>query len=85
VVTALAAVGKRSLSCYLAQSVLFAPVLAAWGLGLGAHLHSATMALYATGVWLATVVLAYLLERAGQRGPAEVLLRRLAYRRPVRR
>ncbi|MEY9213589.1 DUF418 domain-containing protein [Thermobifida halotolerans] len=84
-VTALTAVGKRSLSSYLAQSVLCAPVLAAWGFGLGAHLHSATMALYAVGVWLATVVLAYLQERAGQRGPAEVLLRRLAYRTPARR
>lgn len=83
VVTALAATGRRSLSCYLAQSLLCAPVLAAWGLGLGAHLHSATMALYATGVWLVTVLLAFLQERAGRRGPAEVLLRRLAYRRPL--
>ena len=80
VLTALTAVGKRSLSCYLAQSVLCAPVLTAWGLGLGAHLHSATMALFATGVWLVTALLSYLQERAGQRGPAEVLLRRLSYR-----
>jgi uncharacterized protein len=32
------------------------------------------------GVWLVTVAGAYALERAGRRGPAEVLLRRLAYR-----
>jgi uncharacterized protein len=74
------AVGKRSLSCYLLQSVLCAPILAAWGLGLGQHFGSAAMAAYAIGVWLVTVVFAVLLERAGRRGPAEVLLRKLTYR-----
>ncbi|QCX77363.1 hypothetical protein C9F11_18555 [Streptomyces sp. YIM 121038] len=78
-VAAVAAVGKRSMSCYLTHSLLFAPLLAAWGLGLGAHLSSATMALVATAVWLVTVAGAYALERAGRRGPAEALLRRLAY------
>jgi uncharacterized protein len=73
------AVGKRSLSCYLAHSLLFAPVLAAWGLGLGEHLSSWTMALFAVGVWLLTVAGAYALERAGRRGPAEAVLRRLMY------
>lgn len=83
-IVAVTAVGKRSLSCYLAQSVLCGPLLAAWGLGLGAHLGSATMALFALGVWLVTVALAYLQERAGQRGPAETLLRGLAYRNTAR-
>jgi len=32
---ALAATGERSLTAYLLQSVLFAPLLSAWGLGLG--------------------------------------------------
>ncbi len=79
--TAVSAVGKRSMSCYIGQSVLCAPILSAWGLGLGAHLGSASMALFAVGVWLATLAFAVLLERAGKRGPAEVALRRLAYRR----
>lgn len=79
VVTAVSAVGKRSLSCYLAHSLLFAPVLAAWGLGLGEHLSSWTMALFAVGIWLLTVAGAYALERAGRRGPAEAVLRRLMY------
>ena len=35
VTTSVTAVGKRSLSSYLAQSVIFAPLLCAWGLGLG--------------------------------------------------
>lgn len=80
VARALMAVGKRSLSSYLAQSVLIVPVLAAWGLGLGGVLTEWQAALYAVGVWLVTVVLAVVLERAGRRGPAEWLLRRLAYR-----
>lgn len=80
VVNALSATGKRSLSAYLAQSALCAPILAAWGLGLGAHLTSWTMFLFAIGVWLITVVVSYSLERAGWRGPAEVLLRKCAYR-----
>lgn len=78
--TAISATGKRSLSAYLAQSVLCAPILAGWGLGLGAHLTSWTMFLFAVGVWALTVVAAFVLERASRRGPAEVLLRRLAYR-----
>ncbi len=80
-VAAVTSVGKRSLSCYLAHSLLFAPVLAAWGLGLGKHLGSATMALFAFAVWLVTVAGAYALERAGRRGPAETVLRRLMYGR----
>jgi uncharacterized protein len=78
-VQAITAVGRRSLSCYLAQSVVFAPILSAWGLGLGAVLSSATVALFAIAVWLATAVLALAAERRGLRGPAEVLLRRLVY------
>lgn len=80
-VSAVSAVGKRSLSCYLAHSLLFAPILAAWGLGLGEHLTSATMALFALGVWLVTVAAAHAMERAGLRGPVEVALRRFMYRR----
>ncbi|WP_233414820.1 DUF418 domain-containing protein [Streptomyces sp. N35] len=79
-VTAVAAVGKRSLSCYLAHSVLFAPLLAAWGMGLGAHLTSWTMMVFATGVWLVTVAAAYAFERRGWRGPVEVVLRKAMYR-----
>lgn len=79
--SAISAVGKRSLSAYLAQSVVLAPLLCAWGLGLGAVLGSAGVAALAIGVWSATVLGCSLLERRGRRGPAEWLLRRLAYGR----
>ena len=83
-VTSVAALGKRSLSGYLSHSIVLVPVLSAWGLGLGAHLTSFTMALFALGLWLVTVVVAALMERAGRRGPFEVLLRRLSLRKHPR-
>lgn len=80
---AVQAVGKRSLTSYLLQSVLCAPILAAWGFGLGEHLTSWSMLLFAVLVWALTVAFAVWQERTGRRGPAEVLLRRLVYKRPV--
>ncbi|MGC0273991.1 DUF418 domain-containing protein [Pseudactinotalea sp. Z1739] len=79
-VVAVAAVGKRSLSNYLGQSVLLAPVLTAWGLGLGATIGSAAAAGLAIATWAVLAALAYLWERRQYRGPAETLLRRLVYR-----
>jgi uncharacterized protein len=78
---AMRALGERSLSGYLVQSLVCAPLLAAWGLGLGQHLTSWSMALLAVAVWAATVVAAAWLHARGRRGPAEVLLRRLTYGR----
>ncbi len=80
--SAVVAVGSRSMTCYLAQSVICAPLLAAWGLGWGARLSSAGMATFAVGVWLVTVAYAVALERRSRTGPAEALLRRLTEGRP---
>ncbi|PPK67033.1 DUF418 domain-containing protein [Actinokineospora auranticolor] len=81
VVRAISASGERSLSCYLFQSVVFVALLAPYTLGLGAKLGSAEVALVALGTWLVSVLLADQLRRAGTRGPAEVVLRTLVYRR----
>ena len=80
-VSVVTAVGERSLTCYLLQSVLFAPLLSAWGLGLGGRIGTAQAAALAVGVWLVTVAVAVALQRAGRRGPFEALLRRIAYGR----
>ncbi|MGX9346718.1 DUF418 domain-containing protein [Microbacterium sp. KNMS] len=80
VVRALTAVGKRSLSCYLLQSVLLTPLLSAWGLGLGAVVTQWQATLIAIAVWLVSVAFAVALDRAGRRGPAEWALRALTYR-----
>jgi uncharacterized membrane protein YeiB len=76
---ALQACGQRSLSCYLAQSVSFAALLPAWSLGLGDGAHLWQGALVGIGTWLVILLIALASARAGYRGPAEVLLRRLTY------
>ncbi|WP_084351619.1 DUF418 domain-containing protein [Millisia brevis] len=76
---ALQALGKRSLSGYLAQSLILAPLLSAWGLGLGSQLSIWSVVVVALAVWGATLWVATIHERAGRRGPAEQLLRRLTY------
>jgi uncharacterized protein len=77
--SALQACGQRSLSCYVAQSVAFAALLPAWTFGLGAGAHVWQAALYGFGAWLVILLVAAGSARAGYRGPAEVLLRRLTY------
>lgn len=78
---ALAACGRRSLSCYLAQSVAFVALLPAWTAALGAVATVTQATLIGTGTWAVVLVVAVLSERVGLRGPAESLLRRLTYRR----
>ena len=56
-------------------------LLPAWTLGLGASLQPAPAALLAVSVWLVILLVAALSARAGLRGPAESLLRRLTYGR----
>ncbi|MDF5753072.1 DUF418 domain-containing protein [Spongiactinospora sp. TRM90649] len=80
-VTALAACGQRSMTCYLMQSVIFVALLAPYTLGLGGRLGSAATVALAIGTWGATVVAAEFMRRGGVRGPAETLLRRLTYPR----
>lgn len=79
VTSAVAGVGRRSLSFYLLQSVLFAPLLTAWGFGLGQHVGTAIAFAIAVGVWLLSVIIAAVMDARNARGPAERLLRRLTY------
>ncbi|QOD44838.1 DUF418 domain-containing protein [Clavibacter zhangzhiyongii] len=85
VLGALIAVGRRSMTCYLLQSLLFAILLEPWSLGLGVGAGTARIALIAVAVWLVTVAVAVALERRGMAGPAERAIRRLAYGRPPAR
>lgn len=81
VTTALVACGQRSLTCYLAQSVVFVAVLAPYGGGWGDRIGLAGASALAVLTWAATVVGADLLRRAGHRGPAETWLRARTYSR----
>ncbi|RAE30614.1 DUF418 domain-containing protein, partial [Burkholderia multivorans] len=77
----IAYLGKRSLSFYLFQSVVFAPLLAAWGLGLGRTWNTTPAFLLAIGWYKMSPY-----EQSSRvplivSGPAEVVLRRLTYGR----
>jgi uncharacterized membrane protein YeiB len=84
----LAALGQRSLSGYLFQSLAWLVLLAPYTLALGRRFGSPMLTALGVAllVWLASVAGAVLLERRRKRGPAEFALRRLVYgnRSPVR-
>lgn len=82
-IDAISAIGKRSLSFYLFQSIVFAPLLAAWGFGIGSRIDSATAYLIAASVWIFSLIFAILLERNNTSGPAEHILRKLTYGKQV--
>nr|VDG62625.1 Predicted membrane protein [Streptococcus thermophilus] len=75
------ALGKRSMSGYLAQSILIIVAIMPFTLGLGQNSTVAGKLLIVTGVWLITVILAMILEATNTPGPFEWVHRRLAYGR----
>jgi uncharacterized membrane protein YeiB len=74
-----AAVGQRSLTCYLSQSVVWTVAFTPYLLDLSRTLTTTTTALLAVATWLATVVLADQMRRADYRGPFEILIRTVTY------
>jgi uncharacterized membrane protein YeiB len=78
---AIAAVGQRSLSCYLTQSVVWTVAFTPYFGDLSGHVGVATTALLATATWLGTVALAYWMHLRSYRGPMETLVRRFTYGR----
>jgi uncharacterized membrane protein YeiB len=80
VADAIAAVGQRSMTCYLAQSVVWSVAFAPFLLDLSDTLTVATTALLATATWLTTVMLSEWMRRTERRGPFETLVRRITYR-----
>lgn len=80
VTSALVACGRRSMTFYIAQSPVWLVATEPSLLDLGGRLSVVTAAGVAVVTWLATVVIADALQRAGRRGPAEALLRHLTYR-----
>lgn len=78
---ALAALGKRSLSGYLFQSLAWLTLLPPYTLSLASRFGSPllTALVVAVIVWLVSVFGAVWLDRHARSGPAEMLLRRLAY------
>ncbi|HEY0471281.1 MAG TPA: DUF418 domain-containing protein [Kribbella sp.] len=79
--TAISALGQRSMTGYLFQSVCWMALLAPFTLDLGHRLGNTafTAAGGAVVVWTTSVIAAYQMKKHSYRGPAETLLRRLTY------
>ncbi|WP_409493541.1 DUF418 domain-containing protein [Amycolatopsis sp. cmx-11-12] len=80
-IRAVAATGRRSLTCYLFNSVLVTIILHPDLLGVGAHVSSFGAISVAFAAWLTGTCVAGWMEHTGRTGPAELLLRRLVHRR----
>ncbi|MEV6284669.1 DUF418 domain-containing protein [Kribbella sp. NPDC051770] len=79
--TAISALGQRSLSGYLFQSVAWTILLAPYGLNLDLGNTAFTAAAAAIAIWIVSVLAANAMQHRNYRGPAETLLRRLVYNR----
>ena len=75
----LIALGKRSMTGYVLQSVFFLALVYPFTLNIGPDYSAAGQAAVAAGVWLATLLIACALEAAGLPGPFEWVHRRLSY------
>lgn len=78
---ALAALGQRSLTFYLFQSVVFVTLFYPFTLDLSGRMGIAGAYGVAIAIFVVSVLLADWMRRVGYRGPAEILLRRLTSRR----
>lgn len=82
---ALAAAGKRSLTCYVLQTTIIAILLSEPLIGLGGTVHAAGAATIAILAWVTGVLLSVVLEKRGQKGPLDALLRRMINSRKVQK
>ncbi len=78
---AFVALGRRSMSGYILQSVLFLILTQPFTLGLGREAGILPQMGIATGVWLTTLLWAYVWDLRGWPGPVEWAHRRVSYGR----
>ena len=73
------ALGKRSMTGYLGQTIILFPVTAVFLLNIGHDWPIAGQMIFATAVWLVTLLVAWVMERRGMPGPFEKLHRTMSY------
>lgn len=73
------ALGKRSMTGYLGQTIILFPVTAVFLLNIGHDWPIAGQMIFATAVWLVTLLVTWLMERRGMPGPFEKLHRTMSY------
>ncbi|MGX6445193.1 DUF418 domain-containing protein [Neobacillus sp. K501] len=76
IIKAIAALGQRSLTFYLFQSILFVLILAPYAGGLGGQISQLGSDLIASLVWLISVLVANFMQQRSIRGPFETFLRK---------
>ncbi|MBP3087756.1 DUF418 domain-containing protein [Corynebacterium sp. sy017] len=76
------ALGKRSMSGYLLQSVFFFIIVNKYTLHQGVNASAWKLVAIAFGVWLATFIIAGILEKLKKPGPFEWLHRKIGYGKP---
>ncbi|WAE76835.1 DUF418 domain-containing protein (plasmid) [Streptomonospora nanhaiensis] len=81
--TAMAALGQRSMTFYLFQSVVWVALFYPFALGLHDDMGFAGACAVAVALWAVSVLLAEWMRRADYRGPFEALVRRASYGRPA--
>jgi uncharacterized protein len=72
---AIAALGQRSLSFYLFQSIVFVLLLAPYAGGLGGHIGQLASDVIAVFVWVLSIFVANFMHQRSIRGPFETFLR----------
>jgi uncharacterized protein len=80
-VQAISALGQRSMSGYLFQSISWMLLLAPFTLNLGDRFGSTGFTAFGVAVlvWTISVIAAYQMKKRSYRGPAETVLRKLVY------
>ncbi|WP_051255744.1 DUF418 domain-containing protein [Corynebacterium freiburgense] len=73
------ALGRRSMTGYVLQSMILLPLVAPFLLNVLQYHGVAFSDFVGLSVWLITLCVAYLLEHCGKKGPLEALHRRLSY------
>ncbi|MCG3412024.1 DUF418 domain-containing protein [Staphylococcus massiliensis] len=75
--TAIAAMGKRSLTFYILHETIIVILLSPLGLNLSQYLNKITLLPFSFLMWCCTIALAYFMEKKGIKGPFETFTRKL--------
>lgn len=75
------ALGKRSMTGYLGQTIILFPLTSVFLLNIGHDFPIAGQMALATGVWSVTLLVAWAMERQGVPGPFEKFHRTISYGR----
>ena len=79
IIGSIAATGKRSLTFFILQECLIVITMSPVAFNLGAHLNITTAVILAAVIWIATLVIANIMEKRQMAGPLEKLMRTLTY------